>query len=233
LLAAMDDVVYEKRRGAYSDTAAARFSVPWISLVTETDARLVLRSVTQFKRQHTIPKGYFEVNGQSLVTEEEATERYDACDAWFKDKNLLVISQGPYFLARYDPPAQYAELQAFRDDEYPFTASQFVLGTPPHVTIDPIEPPAPALGEPIDLNVQVNGPGTLALQYALVDAAAGEIVEGASGNASGGEGGAFTVSIGADVTSTLFPGLYQLYLAASSDEVAEVAEQRIDLEIGV
>jgi peptide/nickel transport system substrate-binding protein len=233
LLAAMDDVVYEKRRGAYSDTAAARFSVPWISLVTETDARLVLRSVTQFKRQHTIPKGYFEVNGQSLVTEEEATERYDACDAWFKDKNLLVISQGPYFLARYDPPAQYAELQAFRDDEYPFTASQFVLGTPPHVTIDPIEPPAPALGEPIDLNVQVNGPGTLALQYALVDAAAGEIVEGASGNASGGEGGAFTISIGSDVTSTLFPGLYQLYLAASSDEVAEVAEQRIDLEIGV
>jgi len=134
-------------------------------------------------------------------------------------------------LARYDPPAQYAELQAFRDEGYPFTASEFVLGTPPHVSIDPIEPPAPALGEPIELNVTVKGPGTLALQYALVDAAAGEIV--ASGNAEGGDGGAFTVAIGSDVTSALFPGLYQLYLAASSDEVAEVAEQRIDLEIGV
>src|SRR5262249_19481752 len=55
ILAAMDDVVYEKRTGAFTDTAAARFSVPWISLVTEQDARLVLRSVKQFKREKTVP----------------------------------------------------------------------------------------------------------------------------------------------------------------------------------
>jgi peptide/nickel transport system substrate-binding protein len=230
LLAAMDDVVYEKRRGAYSDTTAARFSVPWLSLVTETDARLVLRSVAEFKREKTIPKGYFDINGTSLVTEDEAIARYDAAAAWFKNTNLLVISNGPFVLARYDPPAQYAELHAFRVEGYPFTAADFRLGQPPHVTIAPIQAPAPQLGEPIQITAQVSGPGTLALQYALVDPSAGKIVT--SGNATGGADG-FTVSIDSSVTSGLFPGLYQLYLAASSDQVAEVAEQRLDLQIGV
>jgi peptide/nickel transport system substrate-binding protein len=230
LLAAMDDVVYTKRRGAYSDTTAARFSVPWLSLVTETDARLVLRSVAEFKRSNTIPKGYFDINGKSLVSADEAAARYDAADAWFKDKNLLVISNGPYLLARYDPPAQYAELHAFRDPTYPFTAADFRLGQPPHVTIAPIQAPAPAIGDPISITAQVSGPGTLALQFALVDPSAGQIVT--SGNANAGDNG-FTVSIDSSVTSGLFPGLYQLYLAASSDQVAEVAEQRLDIQIGV
>ncbi|MFL5761326.1 MAG: ABC transporter substrate-binding protein [Thermomicrobiales bacterium] len=232
LLAAMDDVVYQKRRGAYSDTAAARFSVPWLSLVTESDARLVLRSVAEFKRGKTIPKGYFDINGQSLVSAIEAAERYDAAEAWFKKTNLLVISNGPFVLARYDPPAQYAELHAFREKGYPFTAGNFRLGQPPHVTIAPIQAPSPQLGEPIQLTVQVSGPGTLSLQYALVDPSAGEIVPNGSGNASGDANG-FTVNIDSSVTSGLFPGLYQLYLAASSDQVAEVAAQRLDLQIGV
>ena len=39
ILAAMDDVVFEQRRAAYSDTAAARYSVPWLSLVHEPRCR--------------------------------------------------------------------------------------------------------------------------------------------------------------------------------------------------
>ena len=33
VLAAMDDLVFDQRRAAYSDTAAARYDVPWLSLV--------------------------------------------------------------------------------------------------------------------------------------------------------------------------------------------------------
>ena len=43
--------------------------------------------------------------------------------------------------------------------------------------------------------------------------------------------GAFTVTIGADVTGGLFPGLYQLDLAASSDAMALVSERVVDLEV--
>ena len=35
------------------------------------------------------------------------------------------------------------------------------------------------------------------------------------------------------MTGGLFPSFYQLYLLASSDEIAQVAERRLDLEIGV
>src|SRR5690606_18438281 len=110
ILAAMDDVVFEKRQGAYSDTAAARFSVPWLSLVTESDARLVLRSIRQFQREESVPAGVFEIGGVSLVTPEEAVARYEACDAWFEATNLLMLANGPYQLTRYDPPAQFAQL---------------------------------------------------------------------------------------------------------------------------
>ena len=54
----------------------------------------------------------------------------------------------------------------------------------------------------------------------------------ASGDATGKDG-AFTLEIGADVTALLFPSVYQLYLLASSDELARVTEQVVDLPIGV
>jgi peptide/nickel transport system substrate-binding protein len=231
LLAAMDDIVFEKRQGAYSNTAAARFTVPWLSLVTESDARLVLRSLRQFKREKSIPKGVFEIGGKSLVTDDEAAARYDASVKWFTDKNLLVIGNGAFQLSRYDPPAQFAQLDAFRPEGYPFGPADFRLGAPPHLGINPVTPPAIGLGEPISLPVTVTGPGTLAVQYTLVDPQAGKVL--ASGPAQDGGGGNFTVNVDPNATANLFPGLYQLYVLASSDAIAEVAQQRIDLQIGV
>jgi peptide/nickel transport system substrate-binding protein len=231
ILAAMDDVVFEKRQGAYSDTAAARFTVPWISLVTESDARLVLRSITQFGRENRIPEGYFDINGTSLVTEEEATARYDACDAWFESTNLLMLANGPYQLTRYDPPAQFAQLDAFRPEGYPFTVEDFRFGTPPSIAIEPVTPPAVVLGEEISVPVTVSGPGELSLQYTFIDPAAGAVLVNGIAEASGD--GSFTVTIDPEISATLFPGLYQLYVIAASSDIAQVAQQRIDLEVGV
>ena len=39
------------------------------------------------------------------------------------------------------------------------------------------------------------------------------------------------MTIPADVTGTLFPGFYELYLAATSDELAQVSERKVDLEV--
>ena len=69
--------------------------------------------------------------------------------------------------------------------------------------------------------------------YRSEGAAAGLQLTATFGTAEGGEGGAFTVNVDPAATSALFPGLYQLYLIASSDQVAQVAEQRVDLQIGV
>ncbi len=90
----------------------------------------------------------------------------------------------------------------------------------------------------------VKGPGTIAVQYALIDPTTAATLAAtpdasatpggslASGAATG-DSGSFTVTIDASVTSLLFPGLYNLYLLASSDAIAEVAETRLDLQIGV
>jgi hypothetical protein len=66
------------------------------------------------------------------------------------------------------------------------------------------------------------------LQYLLVDQAVGEVV--ASGEADGTDG-QFSVTIPADITGSLFPGFYQLFLAADSDELALVTERRVDVEV--
>lgn len=230
LLAGMDDVVFEKRTGAYSDTAAARFSVPWISLVTESDARLVLRSVKELGRKKEVPKGVFDLNGTTIVSEDEATARYDAANAWFEQTNLLVIANGPYQLSQYDPPAQFAQLDAFRPEGYPFTVEDFRYGEPPDLTVSATAPDTLALGDDISIPVTVEGPGTLAAQYTFIDSATGEVLE--SGDAQG-DGGNFTVAIDPAVSATLFPGLYELVILASSSELAKVAQQRLDLQIGV
>jgi hypothetical protein len=87
---------------------------------------------------------------------------------------------------------------------------------------------------PVALPVKVEGPGALSLRYALVDpsAADAETTIVSSGDVTGNDG-AFTVEIGADVTELLFPSVYQLYLLASSDELARVTERVVDLPIGV
>lgn len=230
LLAAMDDVVFEKRTGAYTDTTAARFNVPWISLVTESDARLVLRSVREFNRQGTIPEGVFDINGTTIVTEEEAKARYEAVDAWFDETNLLVIANGPYRLSRYDPPAQFAQLDAFRPEGYPFTAEDFRFGEAPPLTISVQAPDSIELGGEISIPVTVEGPGELAAQFTFIDSATGEVLET---GAAQGEGGSFTVTIDPAISAMLFPGLYELVVLGSSSDLAKVAQQRIDLEIGV
>jgi peptide/nickel transport system substrate-binding protein len=230
ILAAMDDVVFEQRRAAYSDTAAGRYSVPWLSLIQNRDARLVERTLRQWGLQGTVPEGVFEIGGQSLVTPQEAEARYQAAQDWFDQHGHLVISNGPFFLASFDPAAQFAELDAFRDESYPFSAGDFAYGVAPTIAIDPPEVDPIPIGQDAQVDVTVQGPGTIALQYVLVDPATGLVV--VSGQAEPGSApGMFTVPLPAEVTGGLFPGPYQLSLAASSDEIALVSERRVDLEV--
>ncbi len=229
LKAAMDDLVFEQRRAAYSDTAASRFSVPWLSLVLKRDAGLVDRTLRDLERNEFVPAGVFEFGGRTLVTPEEAVARYAAAQDWFDDKDHLVISQGPFYLQQFDPPAQFAELVAFRDPSYPFKPGDHYRGEPPTLAIDDVSADPVVPGEDAVISTTVSGPGTLGLQYLLLDPAVGEVV--ASGRADDAADGSFSVTIPADVTASLFPGFYRLYLAAESDSLALISERRVDLEV--
>ncbi|MEZ4499361.1 MAG: hypothetical protein R2839_04665 [Thermomicrobiales bacterium] len=225
VLAAMDDVVFTKRQGAYSDTAAARFSVPWISLVTESDARLVLRAIQQAKREKKIPAGVFDIGGASIVTAEEAEARYEACDAWFDATNLLVIANGPYQLTDYDPPAQFAQLDAFRPEGYPFTAEDFRYGTPPTLTIDPVTAPTTLwarISPFLSLSLTGRSLRPVHLRRSCRRTAPHRHRRGRWSwriQRRDRPGDQFDP----------LPGLYQLFLIAASSDIAQVAQQRIDL----
>jgi peptide/nickel transport system substrate-binding protein len=93
-----------------------------------------------------------------------------------------------------------------------------------------VEPDVVGLGQDAVIPVTVEGPGTIDLRYLLIDPADGT-VEASGGATPGATPGSFEVTLGGDVTGRLFPGLYQLQLAASSDAVALISERRVDLEV--
>ena len=229
ILAALDELVFEQRRAAYSNTAASRFNVPWISLVMERDARLVERTLKQLSRESRVPDGVFEIGSFSLVNGSDAAARYRAALDWFDDYNHLVISNGPFFLSKYDPPAQFAEILAFRDESYPYKPGDWYLGGMEALDIAPVGTVELSPGKDAEVAVRVSGPGGLGVRFVLVDPVVREVIY--SGDADRSGAGSFTVSIPGRVTDSLFPGLYQLSLVAYSDTVATVSDRLVDVDV--
>ena len=231
----MDELVFSQRRAAYSATAAARYNVPWISLVLDRDARLVRKAMLDLRRAETIPTNVFTLptaDGETVLTSsEEGVERYTAVLDWFDEKGHMVISNGPFMLERYDPPAQFAELVAFRDENYPFTASDLYRGLPELIEYTEIEAPPIELGADYEVTLTLDGPGKLSLRYLLIDTATGEIIQ--QGDADTLDPNWFAIRLTAETTDELELGIYELVLVAYSDELARMAERRIELEADI
>jgi len=132
-------------------------------------------------------------------------------------------------LTRFDAPAQFAELQAYRDSSYPFKPGDWHFGAPPAVAISSVR--APVLGKGFDgaIDIQAQGPGALGVKYRLFDPVANKLA--ASGDAQRTGDGAYRISLSKDDTNKLSLGLYQLYITAFSDQVSALAERRVNLEV--
>ena len=236
VLFAMDELVFAQRRAAYSDTAAARFGVPWLSLVMDRDARLVRRVLLDLREGQSIPNAVFDLptpeGPQALVEPEAALARYDAALKWFDERGHLVISNGPFLLSRYDPPAQFAELTAFRAESYPFRPGDHYKGRPWRIQFVDTEASPIILGEPYQALISLSGPGRLGLGYLLVDPATGEVIAQGDAEAKAVDPGLsqFAVSVDAATTEELYTGLYRLVLVAHSDELAQVQERQVDID---
>jgi peptide/nickel transport system substrate-binding protein len=230
VLAAMDDLVFNQRRAAYSDTAAGRFDVPWLSLVMDRDSRLVRTTLMNFIKNSSVPQGVFDVDGTSLVTQSEATERYQSVIDWFSEYGLMVISNGPFMLTRYDPPAQFAELTANRHPDYPFSAGGWSFGSAELVKLAEIPTQPLQIGTENELSIRLEGPGSLGLQYTLFDPAENKVLASGLAESGGSGSGGFTIKLDSTVGNALQPGLYQLFLGAFSDAVSTLTQRRVDLE---
>jgi peptide/nickel transport system substrate-binding protein len=223
VLAAMDELVFVKRQAAYSDTAAARFGVPWINLVMDKDSRLVKLVLTEFLAKGRLPEGVFEAGGRSYVSAEEAEARYKAAIRWIDEHGNAVISNGPFYLNRYDPPAQSAELLAFRDPSYPFKPGSWFKGVTEGVVIEEIAGTEVPLGEEARVELWVSGLGELGARYVITDPATGELVR--VGEAEPVQEGLLVITLPPSFTAKLREGAYQLDVVAYSTAVARVAER--------
>ncbi|MBI4339662.1 MAG: hypothetical protein HY680_06880 [Chloroflexi bacterium] len=230
ILAAMDKLVFEDRKAAYSDTASQRYSVPWLSLVMDNDSRLLRRALIDMRDKNVLLSNVFTVGGKSLVSQAQAKARYDAAIQWISDKGMAVISNGPFVLVRYEPPAQFAQIDAFRDPTYPFKPGDWYRGNPPGMAFEGAQAGAVAPGSPASVSVTVQGPGEIRVRYLLLDPVAGVAV--AEGEARSMGAGQYQVELPGEVTAKLAQGPQQLFLVASSDQVSSLAERRVDLQAG-
>ena len=228
ILYSMDILVFENGQAAYSDTAAQRFNVPWISLVMEKDSRLVRNQLRELVLDEKYPANVFSINGKQFGSSSHATSRYEASMNWFEKYNMLVISNGPFYLAKYDPPAQYAELKAYRDPTYPFKPGDFHFGTPDLLSISNVDASSILIGEDNEYKITMNGVGNLGLRFTLINLQNNEIV--INNFAQKIPPNEFVIDLDSTITSSLKPGLYKLILAGFSDSISPIHERIIVLE---
>lgn len=224
VLVASDVLVYERKKGAYSQAASARYNVKWLDFAQESHAVLVANELGNLLRKGTVPEEYFEVNGVSYVTAEEAAARYQAAIDFFEQYRHVVISQGPFVLTDYQPSKQYAELTAFRHDTYPFKPGDWYRERVEQVRFADINVPSDAE----TITVALEGEGALELHYLLVDPSSGSVL--ASGQSTLKSGDEFEIVLDPDVLKP-FSGRYlDLILLASSDATAIVTQEVIQFQ---
>jgi hypothetical protein len=104
---------------AFSQAEAARRNVPWLDLVrsAETNAKLAAL-LGQFEREAFLPSAL-----TSLVSPDEARERWRALAAFFKATGHFLVTNGPYKLKSWSP--ENVTVEAFRDLTYPLGVGSY------------------------------------------------------------------------------------------------------------
>ena len=219
--AASDEVVFERRMAAYSSAASARYNIPWLSLAQDkSGATLVNKALRDFVRMDFVPEGVFTVNGTKYVTTEDAQARYGAALDWFSQRDHLIISNGPFTLERFDPAAQYAEIHAFRDDNYPFKPGDWFMERPDGIEFGDVNTESDGT-----VTVAISGTDNAELRYLVVDPRSSEVK--ASGFATNTGNGEFTFNLDSDTLSGFESGRLEIRLLASSEKLVTVKEKVI------
>ena len=229
--AAMDHLVFNVRKGAYTDTSASRFSLPWLNLVVDNDARLVRNTLREFSETSFMPKGELTINGKDLANEDQAKSRFDSAINWFSEKGHMVVGNGPFYLETFRGGGeQFAQIKAFRDPDYPFQPGDLYRGKAPSLSMTNIERGLLQEGRDFETTVSLNGPGNLGLRFILQDASTGEIIR--DGQADNVDNGQFKVTITSDQIPILTGDFYTLSLAAYTDELSVLLERKLDIQVG-
>jgi methyl-accepting chemotaxis protein len=174
-MAAQEDVVFEKKLLTMGQTSSDVFGVPWMSLVLGDHAEMVKDSLEELLAEDFFPSNYFTMGETTWDTIENARARYQASIDWYNDKGILWISDGPYYLNRFDAEAQYAETKAFRDPTYPFGPGDWYYGRPAVPEVVEVSVPMITKGFEATVDISMVGPENLEATWLITDEATGEL----------------------------------------------------------
>jgi peptide/nickel transport system substrate-binding protein len=89
-----------------------------LNLVNETHAQAILGILD--KIAYSEVKSQVTVGGKTYATEKDLSDRRNALHMWYAEHRHLIVSDGPYYLEKYNFSDDSIELKAFRDPAYPF-----------------------------------------------------------------------------------------------------------------
>ncbi len=103
-------------------------------------------------------EAYIPASLRGIVKIREAIGRYDAAINFIDEYKHAYISNGPFYLANFDPKANYAEVRAYRDASYPFDTTTWVEQfKTPRLVIDALDIPVmSAIGEDVTVTINVS-----------------------------------------------------------------------------
>ncbi|RSN73872.1 ABC transporter substrate-binding protein [Candidatus Methanodesulfokora washburnensis] len=195
--------------------------VEWLDLFTPehlADVKTVLQSFIDSRYVPPALKG---------IMPGVAIKRYTTDIQWINAHGHAWISNGPFYIDKYDPKSMYVELKAFRDPTYPFTPDywqkKFTLSTLSITKID--APAAITAGDSLSVNVNViekmeypqtgeRAAETAYVTVTLRDQAGNKVF---SGTASKTAAGVFSLTIPSDVTKNLAAGAYTIEAFAAKE----------------
>jgi len=222
VLAAMNKVVFEDKAAMFSESASDSFGVPWLSVNLPAHASMVNDALDRLNFSEL--KGIFTVGNKVYASSSEMAERISATHQWFNEHNHIVISDGPFYLNKFDAAADYAEIKAFRDPTYPFKKGDWYYGMPTSPEITKIGIPTVVPGGAASFVIEVSGPPPLGVKYLIRNPVTGKIL--ATGDAEAITASKFIIRLTPEQTKAMEPGLYELTTAAYSETVAFVGTSK-------
>jgi len=219
VLAAMNIVVFEDQTLMYSDSASDSFGVPWMSVNLKAHAQLVNDALDDLVYSELAST--FTAGGTVYATAQDLADRVTAAHAWFAAHDHIVISDGPFYLHAFDATVPYAELRRTEDPDYPFSAGEWYYGRPTAPEITKIGIPTVVPGGLASFVIEVSGLPPLGVKYLIRNPITAEIL--AIGDAEAITASKFLISLSANFTDAMEPGLYELTVAAYSEQVAFVS----------
>jgi peptide/nickel transport system substrate-binding protein len=100
---------------SFSKSQSTTKNAEWLSLIIPTHANLIKNELLKMKNENFIPTPL-----KGIVNLEEAKKRYEASINWIEKHNHAVISNGAFYLDKYNPSGRTIDIKVFNDSSYPF-----------------------------------------------------------------------------------------------------------------